>query len=141
LILLMEEAGEAKELLYDYSNALLFEQRLMFDSARARFTAIAGNDNKALADVALYQLADLEFQRQDTTAAMEIIDRLIEEFPESYYQPYGIKTKADVLALDQSTVGKARELYTYLLENHPNYPFISYVRNRLRELEIDQKIG
>jgi tetratricopeptide (TPR) repeat protein len=141
LVLLVGEAEGAEDLLYDFSNAHLFEQRLMFDSAGARYLALVDNDNKALADVALFQLSEMEFDRADSADAMKYIDRLIDEFPDSYYQPFGIKIKADVYLLDDETREQAKELYAYLLENHPNYPFISDVRSKLREMEVDPKIG
>jgi len=141
LILLIGEVKESQELLYDYSNALYFEQRLMYDSARVRLEQLSDGENRTAADIALFRLSELEFRHHDTAAAMGVIDRLIAEFPDSYYRPHGIKTRADVLVLDVETREEAIALYTQLLQDYPNYPFVSEVRKRLRELGISQKIG
>jgi len=141
LVLVLSEADEAEELLYDFSNMLFFEQRLMYDSARMQLERIAGADNKVLADVALFRLSELELNRGDTLEALAFIDRLSKEFPDSYYSPYGLKTRADVLALDADRQEDARALYRQLLKDHPNYPFISEVRKRLRELEKDGEVS
>ena len=141
LVLLFSEAEGAEELLYDYSNALFFEQCWMYDSARVQLERIAGAGNRALADVALFRLSELELNRQDTLEALGFVDRLCEEFPDSYYVPYAMKAKADVLVHDDSRQEEALALYRRLLEDFPNCPFISEVRQRLRELEIDRRIG
>lgn len=135
LLLLLEEAKGAPKLLYDFSNALLFEQMRMPDSTAAKLLLIAGNTNRALADVALYKLAVLSLSRADSSAAVEFIEQLAEEFPESYYLPYGMKTKADICLARPDGVEQARSIYRRLLEEYPNYPFISEVRKTMRQLE------
>jgi len=141
LLLLIGEVKESKELLYDYSNALYFEQRLMYDSARVRLEQLSEGESRTAADIALFRLSELEFRYHDTTAALAAIDRLIADFPDSYYRPHGIKARADVLVLDIETREEAVELYTQLLQDYPNYPFISEVRKRLRGFKISHKIG
>jgi TolA-binding protein len=141
LILLVGEVKESKDLLYDYSNALYFEQRLMYDSARVRLKQLSDGENRTAADIALFRLSELEFRYHDTTAALAAVDRLIADFPDSYYRPHGIKARADVLVLDVETREEAVALYTQLLQDYPNYPFISEVRKRLRGFKISHKIG
>jgi tetratricopeptide (TPR) repeat protein len=135
LLLVMDEAESAPEVLYDYSNALLFEQRRMPDSVEAKLLRIVQDKNKALADVALYRLALLSMERSDSAKAVAYIDQLSKEFSDSYYLPYGLKIKADILVAHPEEVGKAKEIYRLLLEKYPNYPFISNVRERMRQLE------
>jgi tetratricopeptide (TPR) repeat protein len=137
----MDEAEQDDTLLYDYSNALLFEQMRQYDSMVARLESVVEAENQALADVALYRLARVSFDHFDTTTAMGYIDRLTEDFPESYYTPFGQKTRADVLMSDPDTRDKAVEIYRELLKQHPNYPFTSAVREILRQVEVDQNIG
>ncbi|MDH4157941.1 MAG: tetratricopeptide repeat protein, partial [candidate division Zixibacteria bacterium] len=136
LLLLMDEAEPAPELLYDYSSALLFEERRLLDSTVARLNGIVDAENKAIADIALYRLATILLDAADTSAALGKIDRLADEFPESYYLPYGMKTKADIYFLNPDSLDRAREIYQNLLENFPEYPFISEVRKKMRQADV-----
>jgi len=135
MLLLLEEAKEATGLLYDFSNALLFEQRRMLDSTASKLLLIADNPNRALADVALYKLVGLSLARADSSAAIGFIHKLVGDFPESYYVPYGMKIKADIYLTRSDRVDLARSIYRQLLEDYPNYPFISEVRKKMRQLE------
>ncbi|HUV30754.1 MAG TPA: tetratricopeptide repeat protein [Acidobacteriota bacterium] len=141
LLLVLDAAEGSEDVLYDYSNALYFEERLMNDSARVRLERLSGMEGGVLADLALFRLAELDLARSDTAVAVQNIDLLAERFPDSYYLPYGMKIKADILALDPETLDEARALYALLLENYPDCPFVSDVRRRLRELDVDRKIG
>ncbi len=141
LVLLIDEAQGDKGLLHDFSDALYFREQGRLDSTRARLTSIATATNPALADVALYRLAHLDLDVKDSTAAMATIDRLIADFPESYYLPFGMKIKADILISDNPGAEEARRLYRRLLESYPDYPFASEVREKLRKLETENSIG
>ncbi len=134
LMVLIDEAKDHPEQLFDYSNALLFEQRRMLDSSMAKLSLIAGSDGGVLADVALLKLAELSLSRQDTAAAINFVDSLAGRFPESYYRPYGMKMKADLLVEDSGKLDQAIEIYRSLLESYSNYPFIPAVRLKMREL-------
>jgi len=137
LILVLDEAKEAPALLGDYARAHWFEASRMLDSTRTRLGRIAETENKVLADIALFHLAELDLQTADTASAMGFVDRLINDFPDSYYLPFGMKTKADILVKNKDRREEARDIYRFLLENYPNYPFISEVRERMRQLEAD----
>ncbi|MBN1211140.1 MAG: tetratricopeptide repeat protein [candidate division Zixibacteria bacterium] len=137
LILVIDEAKGAPALLGDYARAHWFEAGRMLDSTRTRLERIAADENKALADIALFHLAELNLQSADTVSALGFIDRLINNFPDSYYLPFGMKTRADILVKDKNTREEARDIYRFLLENYPNYPFISDVRESMRRLEAD----
>lgn len=141
LAMLMTEAGENTALLDDYSSALLFLDRHLPDSARVRLDKLVDNDNPALADVALLTLIDVHLSQADSAAALDAIERLVVDFEDSYYAPFGMKRKADLLLVRPEGVETARELYRRLLKDYPNYPFISEVRKQLRELEVDRRIG
>jgi len=135
LLVLVGEADGASSLLNDFSDALLFEQMRLPDSTTARLLLIAQDPNQALADVALYKLATLSVDRSDSTKAIEYIDRLAANFPESYYLPYGLKTKADIYVSRLDGIEQAKSIYRHLLEKYPNYPFTSEVRKKMRQLE------
>jgi tetratricopeptide (TPR) repeat protein len=141
LVLLLGEAADTKELLGEYSGALWFLERKMPDSGRVRFESLVSSEDRRLTDVALLALMKLDLNEGDSTAALATVDRLISDFPESYFMPFGMKTKADILAGEEESLDESRRLYRLLLENYTNYPFTSEVRKKLRAIEIDRKIG
>ncbi|MEE8404184.1 MAG: tetratricopeptide repeat protein [candidate division Zixibacteria bacterium] len=138
LLLLIDRAENATELLDYFAGAYLFEEMERPDSAVYRLTAAVNSRNKALADMALFQMTEIVLENGDEKKAVSYVDRLAKEFPESYYLPFGLKIKADILFdSDDSNDAKdeAKEIYKTLLESYPNYPFINKVRQRLREAE------
>ena len=135
LLTTIDEAGDNTEALYDYSNALMFEQRRMLDSTIAKLTMITSGENPSLADVALYELARIYASQADSSKAIATIDSLNERFPDSYYLPYGLKMKADMLVAEKGNLDRARDIYRQLLEKYPEYPFTSEVRKTMRKLE------
>ena len=135
LSFLMSQAGEATELLDDFADAVLFEKMKMPDSTVSRLLSIADAPNKVLADVALFRISEARLSRGDSTATIKYIERMEAEFGDSYYLPYGLKTKADILLTKKESIESAKEIYRRLLEDYPNYPFINEVREKLRELE------
>lgn len=134
LIMLIDDAGENKVILYDYSNALLFEEKQQPDSAVFYLNRVADLGRPGLSDLALYRMMSTYLTLNDTTEVLSTIDKFEADFPESYYRPFCIKTKADIY-LSQAQVTPASELYKKLLLEYPNYPFISEVRDILRGLE------
>ncbi len=140
ILLIISEADKNGELLYLYSNALLFDIRKMPDSTRNKLESLANHSHKALADIALYKLSNLNLNEADTTKALVYVKRLEDEFPQSYYLPYALKKKADVLFKDEKKQEEAKSIYRNLLENHPNYPFISQVRKFLRKIDESENI-
>jgi outer membrane protein assembly factor BamD (BamD/ComL family) len=113
----------------------------VYDSTRVWLDRIARAENAALADVALYRLTLVNLQVADSSAALQSIERLDSGFADSYYRPYALKIKADMLSSTPSTIDTAKEIYKLLLEQFPNYPFASDVRKRLKQFETDFKIG
>ena len=108
------------------------------DSAVFRLTAAVNSLNKALSDIALFQMTEIVLENGDDMQAVNYVDRMAKEFPESYYLPFGLKIKADILFdLEDSNNSKneAKQIYKTLLESYPNYPFINEVRQILRESE------
>jgi tetratricopeptide (TPR) repeat protein len=141
LIMVFDEAKDIPDLMEAYGRALMYRERLLPDSSRLWLERLTLNENKTLADDALYQLTTLNLSQQDTVSALGSIERLATEYPDSYYSPYGLKMKADILLQGKGTHDEAKLLYRQLLEKYPNYPFASEVRKKLRQLETDSKIG
>jgi tetratricopeptide (TPR) repeat protein len=108
-----------------------------YDSSIARLTAATEADNKALADIALFELTELVLKTGDELSAVSYVDRLAEEYPESYYLPYGLKIKADILFGSKDTIDEAKLIYRQLLEAFPNYPFINGIRQKMRAVETE----
>ncbi len=141
LLAIIDDAKEAPELLYDYSNALLFQETREFDSSSIKLLSLVSAENPALADIALFQLAKMSLKQTDSTVASIYIDRLEKEHPDSYYVPYALKMKADMLMPMPATRAEAMQIYRGLLRKYPNYPFISEVRNTLRHYDEEGQIG
>jgi len=135
LSFVIDQAGEATALLDKFAEAMLFQKMKMYDSTVFQLVSIADDENKALSDIALIRLVEIVFNRGDSTGAVKYVDRMETEHAESYYLPYGLKTKADVLVTRPDSVASAKEIYRRLLENYQNYPFINEVREKLRRLE------
>jgi tetratricopeptide (TPR) repeat protein len=135
LLTMFDEAEGNQEALYDYSNALLFEQRRMFDSTIAKLNMITVGESTPLADVAFFKLAKIYLSQADSVKAIASIDSLKERFPDSYYLPYGLKLKADMLLTEKGNEAEARDIYRRLLEKYPEYPFTADVRKIMRRLD------
>lgn len=141
LMLAINEASEADSALIAYAQASYLLARGQSDSAHTRLLTIANGNPPVLGDIALSRLIDLELEKADSAAAMGLIGRLDAEHPESYYRPMGLKIKADILANSEESLTEARELYRTLLENHPEYPFVREIRDKLRQFEESEPIG
>lgn len=141
LIMLMTEAAAAPVYLHDYSQALLYEEQRLPDSAKTVLDKIVEDANPLLADISLYKLSLMSLEKFDSTSALGYIETMSEQYPDSYYLPFSLKIKAEILLESTETWEKGKEIYRHLLESYPDYPFISEIRKRLRELEIDTHTG
>lgn len=141
LLMVMDETAGNNVLLTLYSKARLFAQKKLSDSTESALLSVVNFTDKSLADIALNELATLSLSQTDTSGALGYFERMETEFPDSYYVPYALKIKADIYLLEDATVQQAREIYRSLLEEHPNYPFISNVRKIMRRLEQESVAG
>lgn len=141
LLMALDDASGASDILSMYAGALKYSEQFEWDSARQWFDRLTLADNKALADDALNRMMRICLNVGDTSATMETIERLTTGYPDSYFSPYGLKLKADILMTGRGTPPQAREIYRQLLEQYPNYPFATEVRKKLRQMETDNKIG
>ncbi len=139
LSFVMNQAGEAVDLLDNFAGALQFQKMKLYDSTVSRFVAVADAENKALSDIALIRLIEIVLNRGDSLRAFKFVERMETEQSDSYYLPYGLKIKADILAAKPDSVDPAKEIYRRLLEKFQNYPFINEVREKLRKLETGAK--
>jgi tetratricopeptide (TPR) repeat protein len=141
LVLALDDGKALGSTLDDFSAARYAQFRGENDSALVRLYAIADAKPPALGDLALYEVIEMELKRTDTSAALAAIERLVQEYPDSYYRPLGIKIKADLLAGSGDNVSQATELYRFLLENCSEYPFTREVREKLKELDARRPVG
>ncbi len=139
LSFVINQAGEAADLLDYFAGAVQFQKMKLIDSTVSRLVSIAGAENKALADIALFRLVEIALNQGDSTGAVKYVERMESEHGESYYLPYGLKTKADILLTKPESVVSAKGIYRRLLENYQNYPFTNEVREKLRKLETAAK--
>ncbi|RKX17986.1 MAG: hypothetical protein DRP35_09990, partial [Candidatus Zixiibacteriota bacterium] len=141
ILMVIDEAEKNESLLHLYSSSLMFEQLKNIDSTESKLRLLVDHEISALADNALYKLYNINISRADTTKAISYIEQMENKFPKSYYFPYCLKAKADILMINDSSDEKAKNIYRSLLEKYPNYPFISEVREILREIDTNNKIG
>jgi tetratricopeptide (TPR) repeat protein len=140
LVLAIDDAQGDTAALDNYSGALWCLERDRPDSARILLGLIASADG-ALADVALYQTVLLDLDLGDTAAVFTGIDQLTTAHPDSYYLPYVLRIKGELLAANPNRIEDAKAVFKQILEKYPDYPFTTEVRNKLRQLETDFKVG
>ena len=141
-VMVMDKTKDASDdVLEEYAEAVLFEQRRLPDSVAIALTAVADNKNKVLADAALFRLSQICREQDDSLGTLEYVERLVSEFPESYFVPFGLKMKADLYLVWPGRLDEARTIYRQLLETYADYPFSSEIRKKLRELEVDRSVG
>ena len=123
------------EVLSEYSEALLFNYRLMPDSMESRFLSIINQPLSPLTGVSCYQLAEFYALNEKNEKAFEVIDKMEKEFHEEYFYPYCLKIKGDIYSSDETNKDKASEIYRLILTDYGNYPFLGEIRKKLQELE------
>lgn len=135
LQLVMSDASDNPELLGRYADAERFRVISQQDSAKTALNDLMTNEDKRLADVGCYMLADLMLKQSDTTQAIGYLEQGIREFTESFYRPYMLKELADLRSLHLQGRESAQQLYRELLEKYPNHPFAADARKRMKALE------
>jgi tetratricopeptide (TPR) repeat protein len=141
LMSILDRSSEEPAILDLYVSAILYRFRGIQDSAAGALNSIATSGNGNVADIATWELAELNFNRNDSTASLTLATEMEEKFPESYYLPFALKLQADILCGSKVSAEKAKVIYRRLLEKYPNYPFIAEVRRRLQEMDEDRRIG
>ncbi len=125
----------APEILSEYSEALLFQYRLMPDSMESRFNSIIDQRLSPLTGITYYQLADYYAKNNADYKALEVIDKIEKKYPDDYFYPYCLKIKGDIFFRDEEKKDKASEIYRLILTDYGNYPFLGEIRKKLQKLE------
>jgi len=136
LVMQMDAAEGDPELLGDYSEALFYNFKKQPDSTKLMYERLALAENNALADLAGYRLGMIWLESSDTTKALEQFDLIADQYSDSYYLPFAMKGKADILSQSTKTLDEALEIYKRLLESYSDYRFIPEVRLKMRQFNI-----
>ncbi len=141
ILMVMDEAKASPDLAGEFANALWFQECEKDDSSRVWLERMSNEQGSTLADDALYRLLELDLKLNDSASAALAIERLTDSFPDSYFVPFALRQKADMLLSDPAKLDQAKALYKRILEQFSSYPFSAEVRKKLRQLEVDRKIG
>jgi tetratricopeptide (TPR) repeat protein len=131
-MILSEALGEAPKQMDLFSQAEYFRYTGRTDSLEYYLTKICQIDIPGLAPVAYLRLGDLRQGQNRFPEAIAAADSLVGRYPDSYFAPFGLKLKADILWLDPKTKDEAAALYRDLLERYGTYPFSAEIRDILR---------
>ena len=140
-LIIGESVYMAPEALAEYSEALLFDFRLMPDSVESRLQLIIDRGESPLLGMAHYRLAGHYAGQNRETEALEIIDSFGSSYPDDYYLPYCLKLKADILSRHDENKEDAIEIYRSILTDYGDYPFTGEIRQQLQELENYRPAG
>ncbi len=138
LLKIIQTGADSPLILKDYALALLYEIQNKKDSQVIIFDKIARNESKVLADFALFRISEILLSQNDSLKALDYINQMEKNFSDSYYFPYALKQKADILRVQSKKADEANKIYRRLLKEFPNYPFISEVRKILRTASEEQ---
>ncbi|MFH1699758.1 MAG: tetratricopeptide repeat protein [Candidatus Zixiibacteriota bacterium] len=140
-LILSEAIGSASGQIDLYCASEYFDYNNQRDSLEFYLKKICQIKIPALSPVSYLNLANLYFGQNQAEAAINTIDSLQIQYPESYFLPYGLKLKADIYFENPERRDKALEIYRGLLRDHSNYPFSAPIRDLLRsESEGDNEI-
>jgi tetratricopeptide (TPR) repeat protein len=131
LILILDETENQKDVIDSYTDAMFYKHRNISDSTELFLKKIADNESKVLADLAVYSLAKLNFQNDDSNKSIDYLEMFFISYPESYYIPFGMKLKADILSQSDNGREEANVIYRKIIELYPDYPFIMEIRKRI----------
>ncbi len=138
--LIISEAGSTAPGQMDlFSSAEFFRYTNREDSLEFYLKQICLVNIPSLAPLSYLRLAELDNAKDNSSGAVTAVDSLFAKYPESYFTPYGLKVKADILLKSEQQYDNAIEIYRNLLEQYPKYPFAAEIRDILRrESEANQ---
>lgn len=140
-LILSEAINSASGQIDLYCAAEYFDYTNQKDSLDFYLNKICRIEIPALSPVSYLNLANLYYQQDRTDDAVNAIDSLKSQYPESYFLPYGLKLKADIYFEIDENRDEAIEIYKNLLRDYSNYPFSAPIRDLLRsESEGDGQI-
>lgn len=141
MVMIISRAAGNTTLLDSWGAVCRADLQRQSDSLKQALLAVADLSNTTLADLALHRLIEIAVTEGAEDVALGFVERMGEEAPESYYYPFALKTKADLLSRRPDRIDEAGEIYLQLLQGYPNYPFASEVREKLRNMHPDDEIG
>jgi tetratricopeptide (TPR) repeat protein len=103
------------------------------DSLEFYLQKITEDKIETLAPVSYLRLARLYYKQGRFKETLSSVEKLTQEYAESYFLPFGLKIKADVLIKSSETKEAAVKIYQDLLEKYPTYPFSAEIRDILRK--------
>lgn len=131
-LILKETGDEAPGQIDLFSSSEFYQYAGMTDSLEASLTKICRVGVRSLAPVSYLRLAQVYYGQKKYAQALEAVDSLNGQYADSYFAPYGLKLKADVLLLSPQTRDAALVMYRDLLEKNGAYPFAAEIREILR---------
>lgn len=140
-LIVFTDADSAQDLLMLYAGAE--KQRFLHrpDSATALYQQLSTNENPVLAPMALYRMAEVAVDLDDTSRALGYLGRLKTEFADSHYIPYGLKLEAELMAGQHDRVTEVIRIYRHILKEYPFFPFNGKIRDALKTLEAGSLAG
>jgi len=132
--LIIDEAQEeAPDQIDLFSSAEYYRYLGLDDSLEYYLNRICRVGIPSLAPVSYLNLAELYYRQNRYDESIAAIDSLATLYPESYYFPYGLKLKADILFEYENGREQAMALYRELLEDYRTYPFAAEIRQIIRK--------
>ena len=117
MVLILDEAIEqAPDQLDLFSLAEFYRHTGQTDSLEYYLKKICRVGIPALAPVSYLNLAQLYNRQANEKLALEAIDSLLSFYPESYFYPFGLKAKAEILWKSEKTRESARSIYKNIPE-------------------------
>jgi tetratricopeptide (TPR) repeat protein len=140
-LIIGETLPSSPEALAGYAEALFYETRLMPDSVVSKYKTVINMGATPIVGLAMYKLALYYSNLGDTTASLEMIEKMDSLYSEDYFFPYVLKLKADIYSDNVEKRETAVEIYKDILQNYSTYPFIGETREALQRIQDSEPIG
>ncbi len=131
-LILSETQEQAPKQLDLFGAAEYYRKINQADSLEHYLIKICRVQVPSLAPLAYLHLGEMYRDHDRKDEAIAAADSLTALYPESYYVPFGMKLKADILWQMPSDRERAMTLYRELLEKFATYPFAAEIRELLR---------
>jgi len=136
MLLIGENRVGGEDALRLYAAALYLERLERWPEAWAVIDSLVETfPDGPLADDALLARAEIALRSDQPGPALETLDRLLGEHPESRHAPRAVLMKGDIRLEHLDDPAVARQDYEMLLMDYPESPLLEDARRRLRALE------
>ncbi len=85
---------------------------------------------------ALYQRGIIHKERGETKKALEFLNKLIDDYPGSFYLPLALEAVGDIY-IELGNISDAWERYMQILSDYPNYVNIERLKKKLKAIEAN----